>query len=187
MPRIPRYLLIWLSCTAASVTAVLATVQFVVGSTRHTPPVARSAPMVIDTPPAWQASQGQSPSAPSPSATPGASPSATERPSPPASTPTSAKAPTGTPRTTAPPRRVDCEGGGFGLHTVPSEGGKVTVRYGSRGVCLISAVPGRGFKTGTSQTADDTLVVTFSSANHRSVITVTINPSARASVRETSL
>ncbi|MFZ3495428.1 hypothetical protein ACODT5_19750 [Streptomyces sp. 5.8] len=186
MPRIPRYLLIWLSCTAASVTAVLATVQFVVGSTRHTPPVARSAPMVVDTPPAWQATQGQSPSPQSPSATPGASPSATGRPSPPASTPTSAKATTGTPRPPAPTPRVDCDEGGPGLHTVPSEGGKVTVRYGSRGVCLISAVPSRGYKAGTSQTADDTLTVTFSSSDHRSVITATINPSARASVRETS-
>ncbi|MFD6885599.1 hypothetical protein [Streptomyces sp. NPDC059957] len=186
MPRIPRYLLIWLSCTAASVTAVLATVQFVVGSTRHTPPVARSAPMVVDTPPAWQAAQGQSASPQVPSATPGASPSATGRTSPPASTPTSPKATTGTPRPPAPKPRVDCDEGGPGLHTVPSEGGKVTVRYGSRGVCLISAVPSRGYKAATSQTADHTLTVTFSSSDHRSVITATITPSARASVRETS-
>lgn len=186
MPPIPRYLLIWLSCTAASVTAVLATVQFVVGSTRHTPPVARSAPVVVDTPPARQASQGQSPGPQSPSATPGPSPSATERPSPPPSTPASVKASAGTPRATAPKPPVDCDEGGAGLHTVPSEGGKVTVRYGSRGVCLISAVPGRGYKAGTSQTADDTLTVTFTSADHRSVITATITPSARAGVRETS-
>lgn len=186
MPRIPRYLLIWLSCTAASVTAVLATVQFVVGSTRHTPPVARSAPVVVETPPAWTAAPDQSPSPQSPGATPGGSPVVTERPSPPASTPTSVKAPTATPRTTAPKPPVDCSGGQLGLHTVPSEGGKVTVRYGSRGVCLISAVPGRGYKAATSQTADDTLTVTFTSADHRSVITATITPSARASVRETS-
>lgn len=186
MPRIPRYLLIWLSCTAASVTAVLGTVQFVVGSTRHTPPVARSAPVVVDTPPAWQAAQGQSPSPQSPSATPGSSPSAAERPSPPASTPTPVKASTGTPRTTAPKPPVDCDEGGPGLHTVPSQGGKVTVRYGSRGVCLISAVPSQGYKAATAQTADDTLTVTFTSADHRSVITATITPSAKASVRETS-
>ncbi|MFD9303354.1 hypothetical protein ACFWCB_11975 [Streptomyces sp. NPDC060048] len=186
MPRIPRYLLIWLSCTATSVTAVLVTVQFVVGSTRHTPPVARSAPMVFDTPPAWQAAQGQSPSPQSPSATPDGSPSATGRPSPPASTPTPVKAPTGTPRATAPKPPVDCDEGGPGLHTVPSQGGKVTVRYGSRGVCLISAVPSRGYKASTSQTADDTLTVTFTTADHRSVITATITPAAKASVRETS-
>lgn len=92
----------------------------------------------------------------------------------------------GSPRTTAPKPAVDCEEGGPGLHTVPAQGGKVTVRYGSRGVCLISAVPSRGFKTTTSQTADDTLTVTFSSADHRSDITATIEPMAKASVRETS-
>ncbi|MEU9305253.1 hypothetical protein [Streptomyces sp. NPDC048269] len=186
MPRIPRYLLIWLSCTAASVTAVLVTVQFVVGSTRHTPPVARSAPMVFDSPPAWLATQDQSPSPQSPSASADGSPTATERASPPAPTSTPAKTPTGTPRTTAPKPAVDCEDGGPGLHTVPSQGGKATVRYGSSGVCLISAVPSRGFKATTSQTADDTLTVTFTSADHRSVITATIEPMAKASVRETS-
>ncbi|MGW0750483.1 hypothetical protein [Streptomyces sp. NPDC002587] len=186
MPRIPRYLLIWLSCTATSVTAVLVTVQFVVGSTRHTPPVARSAPMVFDSPPAWLAGQGQSPSPQSPSASAGGSPTATERPSPSASTPVPVKASTAPPRTTAPKPAVDCEEGGPGLHTVPSQGGKVTVRYGSRGVCLISAIPGRGFKATTSQTADDTLTVTFTSADHRSDVTATIEPVAKASVRETS-
>ncbi|MBD9732670.1 hypothetical protein IGX29_12810, partial [Streptomyces sp. H28] len=44
MPRLLRYLLIWLSCTAASVTAVIVTIHFVVGSTRPTAPVAQSAP-----------------------------------------------------------------------------------------------------------------------------------------------
>ncbi|WP_412074833.1 hypothetical protein ACLF6K_01490 [Streptomyces xanthophaeus] len=186
MPRTPRYLLIWLSCTAASVTAVLATVQFVVGSTRHTPPVARSAPVVIDTPPAWQAGS-PAPDQASPTATASASPSptVTQRPSSSPAVPSPAKASSGAPRTSAPPT-VDCEQGGAGLHTVPSQGGKVTVRYGSRGVCLISAIPSRGFKATTSQTADDTLTVTFTSGDHRSVITATIVPGAKASVRETS-
>ncbi|MFE9928395.1 hypothetical protein [Streptomyces sp. NPDC005533] len=181
MPRIPRYLLIWLSCTATSVTAVLATVQFVVGSTRHTPPVARSAPVVIDTPPAWEAGS-PAPSEPSASASP--SPTPTQRPTPSAATP--AKASPAAPRTTAPKTSVDCEEGGAGLHTVPSQGGKVTVRYGSRGVCLISAIPSRGFKATTAQTSDDTLTVTFSAADHRSVVTATIVPAAKASVRESS-
>ncbi|MEU9106166.1 hypothetical protein AB0D54_17780 [Streptomyces xanthophaeus] len=187
MPRTPRYLLIWLSCTAASVTAVLATVQFVVGSTRHTPPVARSAPVVIDTPPAWQAgspSPDQASATPTASASP--SPTVTQRPSSSPAAPSPAKAPSSAPRTSAPKPAVDCEQGGAGLHTVPSQGGKVTVRYGSRGVCLISAIPGRGFKTATSQTADDTLTVTFTSGDHRSDITATIVPGAKASVRETS-
>ncbi|MEU7062618.1 hypothetical protein [Streptomyces sp. NPDC046161] len=81
---------------------------------------------------------------------------------------------------------MDCDDGGAGLHTIPSQGGKATVRYGSRGVCLISAIPGRGFRTTTSQTADDTLTVTFTSDGHRSVITATVDPAAKASVRETS-
>ncbi|MFB7176723.1 hypothetical protein ACFCYI_03315 [Streptomyces sp. NPDC056257] len=183
MPRIPRYLFIWLSCTATSVTAVLATVQFVVGSTRHTPPVARSAPVVIDTPPAWEAGS-PAPGEPSASASASPSPTLTQRPTPSAATP--AKASPGTPRTTAPKSSVDCEEGGAGLHTVPSQGGKVTVRYGSRGVCLISAIPSRGFKATTAQTSDDTLTVTFSGSDHRSVVTATIVPSAKASVRESS-
>ncbi|MEU8777025.1 hypothetical protein [Streptomyces sp. NPDC048606] len=53
-------------------------------------------------------------------------------------------------------------------------------------MCLISAVPGLGFKATTSQTSDDTLTVTFSGDDHRSVVTATITPSAKASVRETS-
>ncbi|GGT14793.1 MULTISPECIES: hypothetical protein [Streptomyces] len=81
---------------------------------------------------------------------------------------------------------ADCEEGGAGLHTVPSQGGRATVRYGSRGVCLISAVPNRGFKTTTSQPSADTLTVTFTSDDHRSTITATIEPGAKASVRETS-
>lgn len=53
-------------------------------------------------------------------------------------------------------------------------------------MCLISAVPGLGFRTTTSQASDDTLTVTFSGDDHRSVITATINPSAKASVHESS-
>lgn len=166
-------------------TAVLATVQFVVGSTRHTPPVARSAPTVIETPPAWQAGT-PSPSPPSPTETASPSPTVTQRPSPSATPRTPAKASPGTPRAVA-PKTVDCAEGGAGLYTVPSEGGKVTVRYGSRGVCLISAVPGRGFKATTSQASDDTLTVTFTSADHQSVVTATIDPTAKATVRESSL
>ncbi|MEU6309366.1 hypothetical protein [Streptomyces sp. NPDC047014] len=186
MPRTPRYLLLWLSCTAASVTAVLATVQFVVGSTRHSPPVARSAPMVIDTPPAWLAGQSPTPDPASPTASPSPSPTVSQKPSPSASAPASPKASPVSSRSSAPRTSVDCEEGGAGLHTVPSQGGKVTVRYGSRGVCLISAIPSRGFKASTSQTSDTTLSVTFSSDDHRSVVTATIDPNAKASVRESS-
>ncbi|MEJ8646244.1 hypothetical protein WKI68_43370 [Streptomyces sp. MS1.HAVA.3] len=114
------------------------------------------------------------------------SPTPTDRPSPSASTPTPSKTSSGSTRTASPKPSVDCQEGGPGLHTVPSQGGKVTVRYGSRGVCLISAIPSRGFKATTSQTADDTLTVTFAGEDHRSVITATIVPTAKASVRETS-
>ncbi|WP_185922014.1 hypothetical protein, partial [Streptomyces sp. WAC06614] len=89
-------------------------------------------------------------------------------------------------RPTGPKADVDCEQGGAGLYTVPSQGGKATVRFGGRGVCLISAIPGRGFRTTTAQTSDDTLTVTFTSDDHRSVITATIDPSAKATVRESS-
>ncbi|MER6387264.1 hypothetical protein ACFXEL_17275 [Streptomyces sp. NPDC059382] len=60
------------------------------------------------------------------------------------------------------------------------------MRYGNDGVCLISAVPAPGFKVATAQTADDTLTVSFSGSGHRSQITATVVPSARATVRETS-
>ncbi|MGR4878131.1 hypothetical protein ACIPUC_01670 [Streptomyces sp. LARHCF249] len=54
-------------------------------------------------------------------------------------------------------------------------------------MCFVSAVPAPGFRTTTEQTASDTLVVVFTSADHRSQITATVVPSAKASVRETRL
>ncbi|MFF3325295.1 hypothetical protein [Streptomyces sp. NPDC002889] len=72
------------------------------------------------------------------------------------------------------------------MHTVSSQGGKVTVRYGSGGVCLISAVPNQGFTASTTQSSPDTLTVTFEGSRHRSEITATTVPVDRASVRETS-
>ncbi|MBT2389260.1 MULTISPECIES: hypothetical protein [Streptomyces] len=72
------------------------------------------------------------------------------------------------------------------MHTISSQGGQATVRYGSGGVCLISAVPGQGFTASTTQSAPDTLTVTFAADRHRSEITSTTVPSDRASVRETS-
>ncbi|MEW2631406.1 hypothetical protein AB0903_07035 [Streptomyces sp. NPDC048389] len=194
MSRLPRYLLIWLSCTAASVTAVMITVHFVVGSTRPTAPVAQSAPEgFLGSPQSSSPAAGPSPSPsprPTPSArTPSPTPSSTaEKPRP--------KTPTPAARTTPPPPKEPpaqptgdlggCEEGGSGVHTISSQGGKATVRYGSGGVCLISAVPNQGFTVTTSQTAPQTLTATFSAARHRSEITATTEPSDRASVRETS-
>jgi hypothetical protein len=104
--------------------------------------------------------------------------------------------PTPAARTTPPPPKETpaqpsadergCEEGGSGVHTISSQGGKATVRYGSGGVCLISAVPSQGFTVSTSQTSPETLTATFSAARHRSEITATTEPSDRASVRETS-
>ncbi|UYQ65315.1 hypothetical protein [Streptomyces peucetius] len=195
MSRLPRYLLIWLSCTAASVTAVMITVHFVVGSTRPTAPVAQSAPEGFMASP-----QSSSPAArPSPSPHPRPTPSVRTPPPTPSKTAEKPRTATPTPaaRTTLdppdeppvaqPPEGQDgCEQGGSGVHTISSQGGKATVRYGSGGVCLISAVPGQGFTVSTSQTAPETLTVTFSAARHRSEITATTEPSDRASVRETS-
>ncbi|MER7577911.1 hypothetical protein [Streptomyces sp. NPDC126514] len=68
---------------------------------------------------------------------------------------------------------------------MPSQGGKATVRYGNGRVCLISAIPNPGFSASTTQTSNETLIVTFTSSSHRSQITATTDPVARASVRET--
>ncbi|MFI8946470.1 hypothetical protein ACIGO6_08100 [Streptomyces sp. NPDC053750] len=72
------------------------------------------------------------------------------------------------------------------MYTVPSEGGKATVRFGGNGVCLVSAVPSQGFTVTTSQSAPETLTVTFSASRHRSEITATTQPRSQASVREVS-
>ncbi|MFE5394234.1 hypothetical protein ACFQ9U_06665 [Streptomyces sp. NPDC056568] len=191
MSRLLRYLIIWLSCTAASVTAVIITIHFVVGSTRPTAPVAQSAPQELAAP-----STSPRPS-PSRTAKPSPSPSATSREPSPTPTRTTEKPadPTPTPTPTArttPPRApagggdLGCEDGGAGVYTVPSEGGKVTVRFGGAGVCLISAVPNQGFTVGTSQSDPRTLTVTFSADRHRSEITATTQPRSQASVREVS-
>ncbi len=72
------------------------------------------------------------------------------------------------------------------MYTVPSQGGKATVRFGDGAVCLISAVPNRGFTVRTSRTGATTLTVTFSASRHRSEITATVQPQNRADVREVS-
>ncbi|WP_264203071.1 hypothetical protein [Streptomyces bambusae] len=183
MPRLTRYLLIWLSCTAASVTAVMLTVYFVIGLTRPTPPAARSVQAVFPSPsvlvgaPASASAGPQTPTA-SPARPSVQAPQAPRTPSP---SPTRAASPSPAPRPSA-----QCSGGP-GRHTVPSQGGKVTVQYGRTRVCFVSAVPDPGFRTSTQQTDPDTLVVVFTSDGHRSTITATVVPTARASVRETRL
>ncbi|MFE6128520.1 hypothetical protein ACFQ6Q_09645 [Streptomyces sp. NPDC056437] len=192
MPRYLRYLLIWLSCTTASVTAVIFTVHFVVGSTRPTAPVAQSAPEDFAASPTPSARPSRSPSpTPSPSASrrqPEPTPTKTadkpreSRPPTPRATPS----PQDPPSDTKPPGNQGCQEGGSGVHTISSRGGRATVRYGSGGVCLISAVPNQGFTASTTQSAPETLTVTFAAERQRSEVTATTEPSDRASVRETS-
>ncbi|MEV7419579.1 hypothetical protein [Streptomyces sp. NPDC089919] len=182
MPRLLRYLLIWLSCTAASITAVMLTVYFVIGLTRPTPPAARSVQAVFPSPSgAVAVGTAASSAAPRPSA-----PTVPPSPSGPAGRPSPPADPTRSASPPAPRPSPRCTGGP-GLHTVPSEGGKVTVKYGRHAVCFVSAVPAPGFRTGTEQRAPDTLVVVFTSDGHRSQITATVTPNAQASVRESRL
>ncbi|WP_437062735.1 hypothetical protein [Streptomyces sp. enrichment culture] len=72
------------------------------------------------------------------------------------------------------------------MYTVPSEGGKATVRFGDDGVCLVSAVPNQGFTVSTEQGEPQTLTVTFSASRHRSEITATSRPHGGANVKEVS-
>ncbi|MCC5036698.1 hypothetical protein DMH02_026885 [Streptomyces sp. WAC 00631] len=195
MPRYLRYLLLWLSCTAVSVTAVLLTVHFVVGSTRPKPLVARSAPTVFTSstsrPPSPSAepgpSRGKSTATPTPTASP--SRAATTRKPSPRATPRPSRSTAPPPATSAPPSGpgafTDCEGGA-GVHTIESAGGQATVRFGDRGVCLVSAVPVRGFTVRTEQRERTTLTVTFSGQRRESEITATTTPQNKATIKETS-
>ncbi|MFG3155294.1 hypothetical protein ACGF7W_24945 [Streptomyces sp. NPDC048219] len=192
MSRLLRYLIIWLSCTAASITAVILTIHFVVGSTRPTAPVAQSAPQELPVSPRPAPPASVTPSSPSPSATreePRPTPARTREkrrePSPVETTPT-ARATATAQRPPAGGGERGCEEGGSGVYTVPSQGGRATVRFGGGGVCLVSAVPEQGFTVSTSQSAAETLTVTFSASRHRSEITATTEPRSQASVREVS-
>ncbi|MDX2814012.1 hypothetical protein ABZ312_06795 [Streptomyces sp. NPDC006207] len=185
MPRYLRYVVIWLSCTAVSVTAVMLTVGFVVGSTRPTPPVAR------DIPESALAGGSPSPARPSPSRSAPVSPAAKRTPSPTVRRPTRTPV---RPATTAPPTRtarpsatpVDCGTGGAGVHTLQSQGGQASVRFGEDAVCLVSAVPASGFTVSTRRDGAQQLTVTFSGDRHRSEIVATTTPQSKATIREVS-
>ncbi|MGP3952468.1 hypothetical protein [Streptomyces sp. 7N604] len=192
MSRSLRYLLIWLSCTAVSVTAVILTVHFVVGSTKPTPPVARSAPTVFSSPSEQTRKPSKSPK-PSPSATSRA-PSRKPSPTPtPTATPTTSRPARTTPPKTEEPAGGEttgsgagCSEGGSGVQTIESAGGQATVRFGDTSVCLVSAVPTQGFTVRTSQSEPTTLTVTFSGDRHKSEIMATTEGDDRAEIRETS-
>lgn len=194
MPRYLRYLLIWLSCTAISVTAVVLTVHFVVGSTGPKPPVARSVPTKF---PSQEPDGLRTERSPEPSAKP-----KTKSPSPkPSPSRTPRKTPSPSP-STRPPAADDgdageaareqrgggspgCSSGEGDVRTLRSSGGQVSVRFQADGVCLVSAVPTQGFTVRTAQSDPTTLNVTFSADNRRSEITATSSPN-RASVRESA-
>lgn len=185
VPRFSRYLLIWVTCTAASVTAVLATVGFVTLSTRPRPPVAESATAAGAPESSLQSARPSPPVSPTPTTAPRKT-TGSGRPA--ASSPRAAATSSPSPQ---PPVPVTdsievCLRKGRGPQTVPSEGGKATVRYGNGRVCLVSATPNPGFKVDVAYTNAQTLVATFTSSSHCSQITATTNPTARASVRETS-
>jgi hypothetical protein len=184
VPRSFRHFLIWLSCTALTVTAVSLTVRFVVGSTAPLPPSTRDVAAGIAT---------NSPSSVvigSPTATP--PPTRTRKPTvPPTTHRPTAKATGGAtspPVTTAPPsthRPPDCEGGA-GTHSFESTGGQASIRFGADAVCLVSAVPAIGFTTSTRQSAPDTLTITFTGSRHRSELTATLRPQAKEVTSEVS-
>ncbi len=177
MPRSLRYLLVWLSCTVVTVAVVSLTVRFVVHSTAPVPPTAHAQPTTFD--------------APSPRATVSPTPRPSPRRPTPAATsspphPRHSPAPT---HSAAPPPSTapadDCQGGA-GTHSVQSQGGQATINWGADAVCLVSAVPAQGFTTQTTQSASDTLVITFSGSHHRSRITATLTPEPNAVTDETS-
>jgi hypothetical protein len=185
VPRSLRFFLIWLSCTALTVTAVSLTVGFVLGSTAPLPPTARAVSTVFAT---ATASPTPDPTASttigSPLSTPDASPTHSQRATP---APGSSTHPPS--RQTAPPVGHNTSSGctgGAGTYTVDSVGGQVTVRFGDNAVCLVSAVPALGFTTSTSQSAPDTLLVVFTGARHRSELTATVTPQAQESTKEIS-
>lgn len=185
MPRYLRYVVIWLSCTAVSVTAVMLTVGFVVGSTRPTPPVAR------DVPESALAASSPSAAKPGPSRSATASPAAKRTPSPTVRRPTrtpvrpvTSAPPAPTARPSATP--VDCGTGGAGVHTLQSQGGQASVRFGDNAVCLVSAVPASGFTVSTRRDGAQQLTVTFSGDRHRSEIVATTTPQSKATIREVS-
>ncbi|MGY1454299.1 hypothetical protein [Streptomyces sp. SS8] len=174
MPRYLRYVLLWLSCTSLSVTTVSLTVQFVVGTTRPTPPVARDTPGTVVSSPTASAEPSRSP-------TPGPTPSPTRRASSPAPAPRPTLSPTTRPATRpAPSPSANTGGGEEGCHTAGAEvrtfqttGGRASIRFGSSGACLVSALPAGGFTAATQRGGPRELTVVFTGDSFRSQIEVT--------------
>lgn len=183
MPRSFRHFLIWLSCTALTVTAVSLTVRFVVGSTAPLPPSARdvAAGIATNSPSSVVIGSPTATPAPTRNRRPTVKPT-TRRPTTTPPTGGATSAPATTPSTHRPP---DCEGGA-GTHSFESTGGQASIRFGADAVCLVSAVPAIGFTTSTRQSAPDTLTITFTGSRHRSELTATLHPQAKEVTSEVS-
>ncbi|GAA2411247.1 hypothetical protein GCM10010420_45160 [Streptomyces glaucosporus] len=187
VPRSLRYVLLWLSCTSLSVTAVNLTVQFVVGTTRPTPPVARDTPGTVVSSPV---------ASPEPSRSPASMPPATRRPSPPPPPPKAPASPAARPSPAPTPSATatdagdgdGCRAAGAQVRTYRTTGGRASLRFGD-GVCLVSAVPAGGFTVSTERGDPRRLTVTFTSDSFRSQITATATPSSgySVSVRQSTL
>ncbi|MFC1413926.1 hypothetical protein ACEZCY_33255 [Streptacidiphilus sp. N1-12] len=185
MPRFFRFFLIWLSCTALTVTAVFLTVRFVLGSTAPLPPRTPGVTTVLAlaaTPGPGASDGSATPAIGTPTSTPDPTPSpSATKPSAPATPSHQAAAPTHSPR----PPAYDC-GGGAGTHSFQTDGGQVAIRFGADAVCLVSAVPALGFTTSTAQSSAGVLTVTFTGAHHRSELTASLQPQAQEVTKEVS-
>ncbi|WP_410535919.1 hypothetical protein [Streptomyces sp. KL2] len=173
MPRYLRYVLLWLSCTSLSVTTVSLTVQFVVGTTRPTPPVARDTPGTVVSSPTASAEPSRSP-------TPSPTPSPTRRASSPAPPPKPTASPTTRPAARPTPSPSANTGGEQGCHTAGAEvrtfqttGGRASIRFGGSGACLVSALPAGGFTAAMQRGGPRELTVVFTGESFRSQIEVT--------------
>src|SRR5690242_7452312 len=161
----------WVAATATSVTVGVAAVRFVVHST--SPSLALvTAPQTYTPVPA----PTTGPPTRRPTPTTSASPSATGSPR---HAPTRGGAPTSSPPA-SPPGLIDtvalCADGSGDIESAQAKGGLVAVRFTPAGVYLISALPRLGFDVETAQPAAATVVVTFTSAHRRSVVTATTLP-----------
>ncbi|MCI0383769.1 hypothetical protein [Streptomyces sp. CNQ085] len=177
MPRYLRYVLLWLSCTSLSVTTVSLTVQFVAGTTRPIPPVARDTPGTVVSSPTASAEPSRSPT-PTPRPTPSptrraSSPVPVPAPKPPAS-PTTRPAARPTPSPTANTGGEEgCRTAGAEVRTFQTTGGRASIRFGSSGACLVSALPAGGFTAATRRGGPRDLTVVFTGDSFRSRIEVT--------------
>jgi hypothetical protein len=168
----------WLAATATSVTVGVAAVRFVVHTT------APSLALVT-------APESYSPVPAPPVATPTRRPTPTasagpSSPAPPRHTPSHGGRPSSPPPSS--PGLVDtvaiCADESGDIESTQAKGGLVAVRFTPSGACLISALPRLGFGVQTTQPTAVTVVVTFTSAHRKSVVTATSTPAPHFDTQE---